>query len=898
MSYTLDSTDARLASFLLMRKRFWEVNLNALECIIFAMLSQHPYQDPTSPLLTYTFKYACNQAIMQVDIEINGFPVEINMKLDDTGAAFFVEEIEDGEEDDDWSANLATSPLPNLTLDWAERRNGNLKPNTLFQSETDLEKTATQQEDEVLARVLAETTSNLIEQDEGEEEDEDETPDNSRVEDHVGRKGKLNKKKRKRRRDLRSRRGSKSNILLREIQTENETGDELFAMDDVIDLEQDSALTPELPLSSQRSPRHLSAPSNDFNDVDPHLEPLQAVFVEEACNQDGLLTRTMSVKADFHFFPEMRLSDEQEALLQPKPDTAPLTETLVPEAADQPDLNVWRWGEPVMEVQQAVPKEEPVVVQVEPEPTTKSTDVEVKEEEEEKQSSWLGLFRGSRSSQPRDDAGGVYLDDIVNDPEKRALYLKPSPAPLEVCVGPTDPLDLSHIPRSGIDMPRDFDCESGNGPSLPMSPQTIPVSSKPSGPSPSTKDLAALVSQHLPDLAVSLCGGLEDKSITPSQFNSGLLTYTQFLERLKESSPVLADPNLVVRLEEKYVSWTTASPILLSLMFFKKPLPKETIEDILKDGLPVNLNLSAEEATMQKSPKKDSTGWFGWFGSSSEQQNESEVIKEVLHESEIKTEPEEDTGLTLAIPNPGTPRKRLETENTSSDSDLGDKRRWKKTLRLTSEQLASLNLEKGGNEVEFSVTTQFQGTTRAQCTIYLWHHTDKVVISDIDGTITKSDVLGHVLPMVGRDWAQSGVAELFSKIRANGYHIMYLSARAIGQASMTHEYLESVRQGEVYLPEGPVFLNPDSLIHAFKREVIDKNPEEFKIRCLKDIQNLFEGKNPFFAGYGNKPNVSAKPQGYSSAFNYIFLSGCICVSGCWNPSFSDLHNQSSRRTQA
>merc|ERR1719422_2866706 len=180
--------------------------------------------------------------------------------------------------------------------------------------------------------------------------------------------------------------------------------------------------------------------------------------------------------------------------------------------------------------------------------------------------------------------------------------------------------------------------------------------------------------------------------------------------------------------------------------------------------------------------------------------------------------------------------------------------RCRKTLRLSSDRLVDLNLKPGRNEVEFSVTTAFQGTTICRCHIYLWHHTDKVVISDIDGTITKSDVLGHFLPMVGRDWAQSGVADLFSKIRANGYHIMYLSARAIGQASMTKEYLESVRQGEVYLPEGPVFLNPDSLIHALTREVIDKNPEEFKIRCLKDIQSLFEGKNPFFAGYGNRPN--------------------------------------------
>lgn len=131
----------------------------------------------------------------------------------------------------------------------------------------------------------------------------------------------------------------------------------------------------------------------------------------------------------------------------------------------------------------------------------------------------------------------------------------------------------------------------------------------------------------------------------------------------------------------------------------------------------------------------------------------------------------------------------------------------------------------------------------------------QVVISDIDGTITKSDVLGHLLPVIGRDWAQSGVAHLYTKIRNNGYQIIYLSARAIGQASVTKDYLQSLKQGDVCLPDGPLFLNPDSLIHAFKREVIDRNPEEFKIRCLKDIQSLFNGKNPFFAGYGNRPNV-------------------------------------------
>lgn len=50
----------------------------------------------------------------------------------------------------------------------------------------------------------------------------------------------------------------------------------------------------------------------------------------------------------------------------------------------------------------------------------------------------------------------------------------------------------------------------------------------------------------------------------------------------------------------------------------------------------------------------------------------------------------------------------------------------------------------------------------------------------------RSDVLGHILPMVGKNWEQIGVAQLFSKIEENGYKMLYLSARAIGQAKVSH----------------------------------------------------------------------------------------------------------------
>lgn len=178
---------------------------------------------------------------------------------------------------------------------------------------------------------------------------------------------------------------------------------------------------------------------------------------------------------------------------------------------------------------------------------------------------------------------------------------------------------------------------------------------------------------------------------------------------------------------------------------------------------------------------------------------------------------------------------------------------FKKVLRLTSDQILSLNLLEGPNDAVFSVTTAYQGTTKCSCTIYLWNWDDKIVISDIDGTITKSDVLGQVLPFLGKDWAQSGVTQLYTKIYENGYKFIYLSARAIGQAGTTRAYLQSVRQGDLCLPDGPLLLSPTSLISAFHREVIEKKPEEFKISCLKDIQALFP-ENPFFAGFGNKIN--------------------------------------------
>jgi len=162
-----------------------------------------------------------------------------------------------------------------------------------------------------------------------------------------------------------------------------------------------------------------------------------------------------------------------------------------------------------------------------------------------------------------------------------------------------------------------------------------------------------------------------------------------------------------------------------------------------------------------------------------------------------------------------------------------------KSLKPTSEQLAALNLKPGTNKIAFSITTG-GGIQEVCSTIYLWEQDVSVVISDIDGTITKSDVFGQILPVVfGRDWSQDGVAQLYASIAANGYKILYLTARAIGQAGLTKGFLNSVIQEvdtlglplpkQVRLPDGPVFMSPDRLLNAFNREVIIRRPEELRL---------------------------------------------------------------------
>jgi phosphatidate phosphatase LPIN len=121
--------------------------------------------------------------------------------------------------------------------------------------------------------------------------------------------------------------------------------------------------------------------------------------------------------------------------------------------------------------------------------------------------------------------------------------------------------------------------------------------------------------------------------------------------------------------------------------------------------------------------------------------------------------------------------------------------------------------------------------------------------------------------MFGRDWTHLGVAKLYTDVVANGYNILYLTSRSVGQADTTRGYLNGVVQDGFRLPRGPVIMSPDRTMAALRRELYIRKPEVFKMACLRDIMNLYQPilrgemnpsnikahqRTPFYAGFGNR----------------------------------------------
>ena len=195
----------------------------------------------------------------------------------------------------------------------------------------------------------------------------------------------------------------------------------------------------------------------------------------------------------------------------------------------------------------------------------------------------------------------------------------------------------------------------------------------------------------------------------------------------------------------------------------------------------------------------------------------------------------------------------LQKEENFSDSDslkVLQKYLENQEIELTAEELALFSLKPGLNIISYEFISDPEITLNAK--IYLWSFRSKLIISDIDGTVTKSDILGHLFYMIKKDWKTKGVVDLYMKLRKKGYQIIYLSARAMDQIDYTRQYLAWIVENEKHMPDGPVLLSPNGLFTSFAREITN-SAHNFKINSLKQILSLFPVYHyPFYAGFGNR----------------------------------------------
>ncbi|XP_075682496.1 phosphatidate phosphatase LPIN2 isoform X2 [Rhinoderma darwinii] len=737
-----------------------------------------------------------------IDIEINGEPVDLHMKLGDNGEAFFVQETE--EENDQVPAYLATSPIP---------------------TEAHFFKTV---------HIHVPNSAEVMRS----------SPSSHTYEAENFTTGSVKKKKRKRRRikhekkeDIPSPSGAEE-IFEIEISSDEESpvhpprssssaalkeeeyresfichSSDHYALSDGDWSPRDSGYSQSM---GPKSDSELEVkPADAQFRSEPQMEWTWGGFPESAKVSkkeriDHLRTATITPSENTHFRvissePLSGATEEEEESIE---------ETIC--TVFKPEPRPHSISVQVDSDQSSAPESDPSSPNVEEILSLEASDT-VSDVKPSLKTDSPSKKKGVRKRSQHQGPGDIYLDDLnVLEPEVAALYFPKS----ESDPGPRQWMESEILSGS-------------------QSPQSVGSAAADSG-----TECLSDSPMDLSDVTLSLCGGLnENGEISKEKFKEHIITYQQFAE----NPGIIDNPNLVVRIHNRYYNWVLAAPMILSLQVFQKSLPKNTIESWVKEKMP-----------------KQSWRWWFW------RKKDSMVKQPGAKDDKLDTELNTEQISELKEP----PKVRLSTEdNSSSDEESLELKQikigsipvehqshtgttsYRKTLRLSSDQIEKLNLRDGPNDIMFSITTQYQGTCRCEGTIYLWNWNDKIIISDIDGTITKSDALGQILPQLGKDWTHQGIAKLYHSIHENGYKFLYCSARAIGMADMTRGYLHWVNDRGTILPRGPLMLSPSSLFSAFHREVIEKKPEKFKIACLNDIKNLFgPHQQPFYAAFGNRPN--------------------------------------------
>ena len=338
-------------------------------------------------------------------------------------------------------------------------------------------------------------------------------------------------------------------------------------------------------------------------------------------------------------------------------------------------------------------------------------------------------------------------------------------------------------------------------------------------------------------LELSTCWDTISKNKNNKNFNmqgefiKKVVSQDQFF---KDPWKIINNPNLAIKYHNQVFTSKVIIPMMFSQLVYGQPLPEEIVNK-LTEGQDGHL--------FWKTKHKDAYRIDLEQLSQISTENDSSENKNLNYNS--------DGGIVADKFNTLNDNNNLsDTSSTSVDKNIKKKFRMKKSSKLPSHIIEKFDLKEGMNEIQYIV----DGFT-INSNIYLWNYSDKIVISDFDGTVTRSDVIGQIGVYFGLDWTHKYIAKLYSHIVNNGYKMLYVTARTMYMQTSTKNSLNNIKQDGFSMPIGPMMMNESGYVDAIKTEIIDKVPQEFKIECLLNLLKLFPNDvEPFYAGFGNKPS--------------------------------------------
>eukprot|EP00903_Cladosiphon_okamuranus_P016291 g15023.t1 len=169
----------------------------------------------------------------------------------------------------------------------------------------------------------------------------------------------------------------------------------------------------------------------------------------------------------------------------------------------------------------------------------------------------------------------------------------------------------------------------------------------------------------------------------------------------------------------------------------------------------------------------------------------------------------------------------------------------------------------------------------AECFAFVWNVNTPMIVVDIDGTITRSDVSGLLMtltPGLLTDRTHLGICKLLTRmVDEAGAQVVYLTSRPIVLAPKTRAFLMATEQEGKKLPLGPLLCCLEKVRGVLWRELVAKDMHDYKIKALLDLATPFReagrpfGEGVFAAGIGNRLHDAVAYKAAGIPEDFIFL---------------------------